>query len=141
MKPSNLLDTGPLVALFYHRDQHHSWAAEQIGRLPTPLLTCEPVVTETCFLLQRLLGSGDAVFEFMQTRALHLAFNLADELDAVRKLMAHYADVPMSLADACLVRMSELHSDSVVLTTDSDFNIYRKHRRQTIPTLMPPSDQ
>jgi uncharacterized protein len=51
--------------------------------------------------------------------------------------MLHYDDVPMSLADACLVRMSELHSNSLVLTTDSDFNIYRKHRRQTIHLLMP----
>jgi uncharacterized protein len=84
-----------------------------------------------------LIGSSDAVFEFMQSGALQLAFSLADEFGAVRKLMAHYADVPMSLADACLVRMSELHSDGIVLTTDSDFGIYRKHRRQMIPTLIP----
>jgi predicted nucleic acid-binding protein len=141
MKPPILLDTGPLVALFYRRDQHHPWAEEQIGRLPAPLLTCEPVVTETCFLLQRLLGNSEAALDFMQTGAMQVAFSLADEIAAVRSLMDRYANVPMSLADACLVRMSELYPDSIVLTTDSDFNIYRKHRRQIIPTLMPPSDQ
>jgi predicted nucleic acid-binding protein len=141
VKPTILLDTGPLVAFLSRQDNHHRWAKEQINQSQSPLLTCEPVITETCFLLRRLLGSSDAVFEFMQAGALQLAFNLADELDAVRKLMAHYADVPMSLADACLVRMSELYSDSVVLTTDSDFNVYRRNRRQIIPTLMPPSGQ
>lgn len=141
MKPTILLDTGPLVALFYRRDAHHAWAAQQIGRLPTPLLTCEPVITEASFLLHRLVGSATPAIEFIQTGALQLAFNLADELAAVHNLMKHYADVPMSLADACLVRMSELHANSVVLTTDSDFAIYRKHRRQTIPTLMPPADR
>jgi predicted nucleic acid-binding protein len=102
------------------------------------LLTCEPVVTEACFLAHRLLGSSDPVLEFVNTGAAQLTFNLADELDAVRNLMARYANVPMSLADACLVRMSELYPDSVVLTTDSDFIIYRWHGRKAISTLMPP---
>lgn len=79
------------------------------------------------------------MLEFIQTGAAQLAFNLADEFEVVRSLMARYANVPMSLADACLVRMSELYDDSLVLTTDSDFTVYRRHRNQTIPTLMPPS--
>ncbi|MDQ3010377.1 MAG: PIN domain-containing protein [Acidobacteriota bacterium] len=137
MKTAILLDTGPLVAYFYRRDENHQWAREQIGRLPVPLLICEPVLTETFFLLYRLIGSGDPAFEFIQTGAARLSFNLSDELDAIKNLMTHYANVPMSLADACLVRMSELYSDSLVLTNDSDFNIYRRRRNQTIPTLMP----
>lgn len=51
--------------------------------------------------------------------------------------MRRYADVPMSLADACLVRMSELSDDASVLTLDSDFRIYRRLGRQAIPLLTP----
>jgi uncharacterized protein len=139
MKPTILLDSGPFVELFYRRDQEHHWARQQIAQLPIPLFTCESVLTETCFLLHRLIGSSDPALEFIQTGAAQLAFNLADEFDVVKSLMTRYADVPMSLADACLVRMSELHSDCFVLTTDSDFNIYRRHKDKTIPILMPPS--
>ena len=65
------------------------------------------------------------------------AFSLADELPRVLSLMHKYADVPMSLADACLVRMSETVADPVLLTTDADFRLYRRHSRQVIPSVMP----
>jgi predicted nucleic acid-binding protein len=51
--------------------------------------------------------------------------------------MQRYASVPMSLADACLVRMSEVYENSQIITLDSDFTIYRKQRNQTIPVIMP----
>jgi predicted nucleic acid-binding protein len=65
------------------------------------------------------------------------AFDLGDELDRVLGLMEKYADVPMSLADACLVRMSETAADPVLLTTDTDFRVYRRHGRQVVPCLTP----
>jgi len=55
----------------------------------------------------------------------------------VLDLRAKYASVPMSLADACLVRLSEILPEPVVVTTDADFRIYRRHSRQVIPCLMP----
>ncbi|MGE0131831.1 MAG: type II toxin-antitoxin system VapC family toxin [Blastocatellales bacterium] len=139
MKSVILLDTGPLVALFCRRDQHHRWARGQIGQLPAPLLTCEPVLTEACFLLRRLIGNSDVVLEFVETGAAEVAFSLNDEVTAIRSLMARYSNVPMSLADACLVRMSELYPDCVLLTTDDDFAIYRRLGRKAIPTLTPSS--
>jgi len=139
MKPVVLLDTGPLVASLYKRDQQHLWAKRTLATLPSLFITCEAVLTEACFLTHKLLGHSDLLIEMVENDLLHLDFDLKREISAVRNLMRHYADVPMSLADACLVRMSELHADGVVLTTDSDFAIYRKHRRQTIPTLMPPA--
>ena len=66
-----------------------------------------------------------------------VAFDLNDEIEAVLKLLQKYSDVPMSLADACLVRMSEVFSDPLLLTTDSDFRVYRRHSRQMIPCLLP----
>lgn len=136
-----LLDTGPLVASLYKRDQHHLWAKRTLATLPSLFLTCEAVLTEACFLTYKLLGHSDPLIEMVENDLLRLDFDLKREISAVHSLMKRYADVPMSLADACLVRMSELYSDSVVLTTDSDFSIYRKHKRQAIPTIMPPSDR
>ena len=72
-----------------------------------------------------------------QRGVVTLAFSAKDELSVLDELMRRYANVPMSLADACLVRMSELVANCVVLTLDSDFRIYRKNRRQKVPLLIP----
>ena len=64
-------------------------------------------------------------------------FDLHAEYRAVRDLMRRYRELPMSFADACLVRMAEIHSDGVVWTLDRDFHVYRRHRRQTIPLVTP----
>ena len=78
-----------------------------------------------------------ALAELIQVRAVVCAFQLSDQVDDLIRLMTKYRDVPMSLADACLVRMSEVLSDPLVLTTDTDFRIYRRHSRQTVPCVMP----
>ncbi len=102
-----------------------------------PLATCEAVLSEACFLLRQLPGGSEAVLKLVQRELLALPFRLENEIAQVSKLLARYADVPMSLADACLVRMAELHAQSVVLTLDRDFKVYRKSSRQVIPTIMP----
>jgi predicted nucleic acid-binding protein len=80
---------------------------------------------------------GPKVKEMLRRRAVVISFDLSDELEPVLILMGKYADVPMSLADACLVRMSETLPDPIVLTTDADFRIYRRHSRQVVPCLLP----
>ena len=133
-----ILDTGPLVALLNSRDPHHSWAQEQWDRIEPPLLTCEAVVSEACFLARRLVHRGpERVLEFVRRGVLDLSFPLVDEIDPLVQLVKKYRTVPMSLADACLVRMSELHRTSPVLTLDRDFAIYRRNRSQRIPLLSP----
>lgn len=132
-----LLDTGSLVAVLFRRDQYHEWAVEKISQMPIPLITCEAVVAESCFLTQRMLGSSKVVYDFIETGAVKIDFSLADELEAVKDLALRYQNVPMSLADACLVRMSETYENSIVFTPDSDFLIYRKNSNQIIPTIMP----
>ena len=132
-----LLDTGPWVAFLNRRDQYHAWVTVQFAQLRPPLLTCEAVVSETCFLVRTLSGGAEAVLAFLERGVVQIPFGLQDEHVAIKALLARYADVPMSLADACLVRMSEQYSNSLVLTCDSDFRHYRRHRRQHIPTRMP----
>ena len=132
-----VLDAGPLVAFLNQRDFNHEWALQHWRRIKPFMLTCEPVITEACFLAQRMPGGPNGVMELLSQGAVQIAFRLQDEIGAVGALMERYANVPMSLADACLVRMLELDTGSTLFTTDSDFRIYRRHGRQVIPTIMP----
>lgn len=134
-----VLDTGPIVALLRRRDPHHGWAKETLSRITSsatpPLATCEAVLVEACFLLRSFVGGEDAVLALVDH--LVLDFRLASEIAAVRRLMEKYRSVPMSLADACLVRMTENEPDSVVLTLDRDFRVYRRNGRHVVPVLSP----
>jgi predicted nucleic acid-binding protein len=132
-----LLDTGPLIALIDRNDRHHAWAVAQFDQIVPPLLTCEAVLTEACYLAPRTARPMDEPLILLERGVLQLAFDLSDHFREVTSLMQRYAAVPMALADACLVRMSELTANSVVLTLDGDFRIYRRHTRQRIPVLMP----
>ena len=138
MSKRSILDAGPLIALLDARDQHHRWVRERWDSIKPPLLTCEAVVVEACFLARRLVHRGpDKILQIIQRGTLDLTFSLSRETDAVVRLMKKYRGVPMSLADACLVRMSELHPSSPVLTLDRDFTIYRRNRHGRIPLLSP----
>jgi predicted nucleic acid-binding protein len=135
MAGSVFVDASFLIALLSRRDRHHRWAATQSTHLALPWKTCEAVLSEAFHLLGSL--GGGALAALLRRRAVILAFDLGEELERTLKLMQKYADVPMSLADACLVRMSETVSDGVLLTTDTDFRIYRRHGRQVVPCLTP----
>jgi len=132
-----IVDTGPLVAFFDRSERHHFWAAERVEELDAPLLVCEPVLTETTYLLARFPKAQDALFGLLQNGALVVAFRLEEHLAALHRLLRKYRDTPMSLADACVVRMAEIHEDHSVLTLDSDFTVYRKHGRVPIALLHP----
>jgi uncharacterized protein len=135
MATSALVDAGFLVALLSRRDGNHRWAAAQAPRLPPPWMTCEAVLSEASHLLG---GDGTrSLASLLRRGALVCGYRFADDMDAVFKLLEKYADVPMSFADACLVRMTETLNDPMLLTTDADFRIYRRHGRQIIPCVLP----
>lgn len=139
MKRQVLLDTGPLVALLDKRDNLHNWTVRTFQDIQYPLLTCEPVITEACFLLSNTYGGQESVMTLIERGAINIDFSLKHHADALSKLIAQYNSVPMSLADACLLKMAELSKNSTVMTFDSDFRIYRMHRNQPIPLMMPDS--
>ncbi len=132
-----LLDTGPLTALLSPNDQWHDWARETMRRLPAPLLTSEPVLTEACFLLRREGGDAEEIFGLVELGTIRVGLQFETEAGALRELMTRYRNVPMSLADATLVRLAELHEDSSVFTLDAHFRIYRRWRHKLIPLLLP----
>jgi uncharacterized protein len=132
-----IVDTGPLVAFFDRSERHHAWVAARVEEVEAPLLVCEPVLTEAMYLLARYPRAADALFELAQNGALRIAFRIDDNADALRRLLRKYRDTPMSLADACIVRMAEIYDRHDILTLDSDFAVYRKHGRVPLPLIHP----
>jgi uncharacterized protein len=130
-----LVDAGFLVALLSSRDAHHEWAVAQASEYPPVWSTCEAVLSEAFYLL----GSrGTAsLAALLRRQALLTAFRLGENVEPIVRLLEKYSNVPMSLADACLVRMTEALANPVVLTTDADFRVYRRHSRQVVPCVTP----
>ena len=110
---------------------------ERFRALPPPFLTCEPVIAEACFLIERRGVSGALILEKIENGLLRIALQIEDHCAALKKLMTRYSSIPMSLADSCLVRMSEIYPECHVFTLDSDFRVYRRNGRQIIPTITP----
>ena len=135
-----IVDTGPLVAFFDRAERHHGWVSARIEELDAPLLVCEPVLAETMYLLARHARAHDAMFDLLQNGALSVVFRIDEHIGALRKLLQKYRDTPISLAGACVVRMSEIHDGHAVLTLDSDFLIYRKHGRAPLALIHPAAE-
>jgi len=132
-----LADTGPIVAYLVKRDEHNAWAVEQAQQAPMTVLTCEAVITEAAFLLERDGCPTDALFDLFEVGFLHCDFDFRREYRSIRDLMRRYREQPMSYADACLVRMAELRPTACVWTLDRHFQVYRRSNRQTIPLVAP----
>lgn len=104
---------------------------------PHPPCSRAAAISEACFLLKRDGQEAEKGFGLIEVGFLRSEFDLHAECRAVRDLMSRYREMPISFADACLLRMSEIHPDSVVWTLDRDFHAYRRHRRQTVPLVTP----
>ena len=137
MKARVIVDTGPLVALHNRADQAHPWVVQQLRDIAPPMVTCEAVLAEATYLTRNLPGARAALMEMLGEDFLTIGMALADHHSAILAMIRRYAEVPMSLADACLVRLAELYPQSPVLTLDSDFLVYRKNGRQAIEVLRP----
>ena len=130
----NIADTGLLKAALDHDDEAHAWAAAEF-REHAPFWTCEAVLDELAFIL----GSAIPGLELVSRGDVRIEFDLGGEAGRVLDLLHQYRNRPMDLADACLVRMTELESRCKVWTVDrSDFQVYRRHGRQPVPCEFPP---
>jgi len=136
-----LVDTGPLVSAFARREpKYKSWAEELLGRLPLPLVTCEAVITEA----SHLLGSSVRLMEAIDRKLIVCRFDLQREARLIGQLCAKYADQPMDLADACLVRLYETcrEGSATILTVDrTDFTVYRTSKGKPLRCEFPPADR
>jgi len=133
MAANVLVDASFLIALLSRREADHKWADRQALRLPPPWKTCDAVLSEAF----HLLGGIDGLSALLRRGAVVSSFRSDEATSPVLDLMDKYSNVPMSFAEACLVRMTEILSHPVLLTTDGDFRIYRRHSRQVVPCVMP----
>lgn len=131
-----IMDTGPLVAWLCPRDAHHPWAGRTFPELQPSGLICEAVITEACHLAAKEGVRTSQVLEFVENGGLTMT-SLGGELAALRSLTERYADAPHGFADACVLRLAELHPGTAVCTTDSDFRFYRLNGREPVPLLAP----
>jgi len=132
-----IVDTGPLVAALRRRDKHHEWARAHFEAATQPFVTCEAVISEAVFLLERAGGGKDSLLGLLERGIVVMRYSFESEIPETLRLLRRYDDTPMSFADACLVRMSEKQDDAVVFTTDSNFHLYRRNGRQVIPLIIP----
>lgn len=132
-----ILDTGPLVAYLNHSDKYHGWAKKRFQEIAPPILSCQAVISEACFLTRHIPHGREAILEMIERNLIQTEFNLNIEAKAIRQFIIKYRNVPMSLADACLVRMAELYEGAKILTLDSDFNVYRKNKHSVLACLTP----
>ncbi len=130
-----IADTSFIVGFSNRADRHHAWAIDLAGRITEPLLTCEAVLAEATFHL----GLSSVVLNLVRAGMLQVAFDAQREVDRLFELAQRYADRRPDFADLCLIRMSELYPNHVVITVDqSDFRVYRRNKREVIPLLCPP---
>lgn len=132
LRGSVLVDTGPLVALLNAGDRQHASVARQLAFLKPPFITCEAVLAEATHLVRQLPGGRAALLEMVDEGFLSVGLQIAAQSTELLALVKRYASVPMSLADACMVRLAELHPRSTLWTFDSDFTVYRKNGRHVI---------
>lgn len=125
------------MAFLVETDSHHHWAVERFHELAAPFFCCEPVLTETSTWSAVCTTAPRRFFQLFDSDVLQIEFDLLAERAALRRLIFKYSDLPMSLADACLVRMTEQMNDAVIFTTDGGFRTYRKNGRQMIPLVIP----
>jgi predicted nucleic acid-binding protein len=130
------LDTGPLVAYLIERDAYHDWAVDTFAGLDPPAITCEPVLTEAAFLVVRNGQPATLVLDYALESEMRIGLQLEREMQIIGDLIRRYANVPMSLADACLVRLAEM-TGLPICTLDRDFAIYRTGRRRALNLIMP----
>ncbi len=133
---ATLLDTGVIVALLDRDERRHLQCVEVVSDIVGPLATCEAVIAESCYLLRRTHGAPEAVIRNVANGVFQTPVRLVDQTASIEKLLKKYRNVPMDLADACLVDLADQMDTGQILTLDSDFEIYRWRSRRKFQLLV-----
>ena len=137
MNPILILDSGPLAAYLDKNDSFHRWADVQLKSDFSLLITCEAVLSEVNFLLRKPSHGIDLLLQFLRDAPIVIQPIYDGNKKNILELLDRYSNLPMSFADACLVRISELYPEAPILTLDSDFLIYRRNKNERLPLIIP----
>jgi predicted nucleic acid-binding protein len=130
-----LLDTGVIVALLDRSERLHQACASAVRDLDAPLITCEAVIAESCYLLRNLPGASETVIDNMAAGIFHIPFQLSREVSGLKHVLRKYRDRRIDLADACLICLAGEFETPDILTLDKDFTIYRWGRNKPFRLL------
>ena len=136
MKPV-LLDTGVIVALLDRSERFHHACAEAITGFHVPLVTCEAVIAESCYLLRTLKGAPETVMENVAAGVFQIPLQLSQSAHEIRRILQKYRDRRIDLADACLIHLANGFGTGKILTLDRDFEVYRWGRNSSFELLIP----
>lgn len=136
MKPV-LLDTGVIVALLDRSERLHETCVDCLEQLVAPLVTCEAVIAESCYLLRHMKGAADAILENVETGIFQIPIHLSQSATGLRQIFRKYKDREVDLADACLVYLAEQLDTGEILTLDRDFEVYRWGGNKRFKLLIP----
>jgi predicted nucleic acid-binding protein len=120
-----LLDTGVIVALLDRSERNHLRCVEAIEDLTQPLVTCEAVIAESCYLLRDVAGASEAILENVEKGIFQIPFSIVRSASSVRRIVRKYKDRQIDFADACLIILAEEIGTGEILTLDGDFQFYR----------------
>lgn len=135
MKPV-LLDTSAIVALLDRAQSSHERAVAAVRSIAAPLITCEAVISESCYLLRKVRGAAEAVIENVVAGLFGIPFQLPSQAPSVRQILKKYRDQRIDFADACLICLADQFAAPAILTLDSDFQIYRWGRNKPFELLI-----
>jgi predicted nucleic acid-binding protein len=120
-----LLDSGAIVALLDRSERMHAACAQAIEKATAPLVTCEAVIAESCYLLRGQAGAAEAILGNVGTGVFQIPLQLTQIASSLQRLFRKYRDREMDLADACLVHLAGELETGDILTLESDFEVYR----------------
>jgi predicted nucleic acid-binding protein len=132
-----LLDSSVLVAWLDKRDRWHRKCAAVRSSLEPPLMTCEAVIAESCYLLQGIDGAAEDILANVANGTFQIPFQLSACAREVQTILRKYRDTPADFADACLIHMADQLDTGDILTLDSDFAHYRWRRNRSFHMLIP----
>lgn len=125
------VDTGPLVALFDKDDNYHQTCISILKEIHEPLITTWPVFTEVMYLLRFSIHEQELCFEFIESGGVDIYSGNIHQVQRIHQLMKQYHDLPMDLADASILVLTETKRITTIFTLDHrDFRLY-------IPTHIP----
>jgi len=131
------LDTGPLVSFIDKREYHHTWINSVFSTLSVPLVTNTAVITEAFFLLKRSSRGEKGLMKMISEDFLDVEDVFTSKKEFIFAAMNKYTNIPCAFADANLLAMFEDQKDSVIITTDSDFLVYRDSSGKRLNLISP----
>ena len=134
---ATLLDTGAIVGLLDRSERYHEACVEALGGISGALVTCEAVITESCYLLRNLKGAPGAVLENVATGVFQIPIPLSRAAREIQRILLKYRDREIDLADACLIHLATELKTGDILTLDRDFDVYRWGAKKPFRRMIP----